>query len=66
MLITKTTYGFVTQVFDSETKECIGQEFVSGDQIDFEDEDCESIYDDVVTDELWYPYNMESPKKSEV
>jgi len=38
MLISKITIGFVTQVFDTEKQRWISQEFVAGDQVDFEDD----------------------------
>ena len=37
MLINKITVGWVTQTFDTEQKKFIRQEFLAGDQIDYED-----------------------------
>ncbi len=37
MLVNKITVGFVVQVFDTEKKRFVGQEFVAGDQCDYED-----------------------------
>lgn len=37
MLISKITAGFVIQIFDTEKQQFVSQEFVAGDQIDFED-----------------------------
>ena len=53
----KITYGFVTQTFGEDGK-CTGQEFVAGDQCEFEDVDGESIDEQ---DEEYQPYNMVQP-----
>ena len=37
MLVYKITVGFVVQVFDTEKKRFVSQEFVAGDQCDYED-----------------------------
>jgi hypothetical protein len=37
MLINKITYGFVVQVFDTEKKAFVSQEFVAGDQVELEE-----------------------------
>jgi hypothetical protein len=39
MFINKITTGFVVQVFDTEKQQFVSQEFVAGDQIDYEDAD---------------------------
>lgn len=36
MLIRKITHGFVIQVFDTETSNWLSQEFVAGDQVEYE------------------------------
>lgn len=38
MKINKITRGFVVQTYDTDTGRCIGQEFVAGDQVEYEDE----------------------------
>jgi hypothetical protein len=38
MLVKKITTGFVIQTFDTETRKFTGQEFVAGDQVDYENE----------------------------
>ena len=38
MLVRKITVGFVVQVFDTEKKRFVSQQFVAGDQCDYEDE----------------------------
>ena len=61
VMITKTTTGFVTQTYDDKGK-CTGQEFVAGDQVDWEDENGEPVdecdYD--VTFE-YQPFDMVQP-----
>ncbi|MGO8750590.1 MAG: hypothetical protein ACLQNE_31970 [Thermoguttaceae bacterium] len=37
MLVNKITSGFVIQVFDTELKRFVSQEFVAGDHCDYED-----------------------------
>ena len=39
MQITKITFGWVNQVFDTETKKFVSQEFVAGDTVVYEDAD---------------------------
>jgi len=36
MKINKTTTGFVIQTYDTDQKKWIGQEFVAGDQVEYE------------------------------
>ena len=38
MQVRKVTVGFVVQVFDTERRRFVSQEFVAGDQCDYEDE----------------------------
>jgi len=38
MIVKKVTTGFVIQEFDTETRQFVSQEFVAGEQVDFEDE----------------------------
>lgn len=42
MLFKKITVGFVIQTFN-DAGECIGQEFIAGDQVDYETQDGEAI-----------------------
>lgn len=37
MTVNKITIGFVIQTFKTDTGECIGQEFIAGDEITYED-----------------------------
>ena len=39
MIVKKITTGFVVQTFDTDLECCINQEFVAGDQVDWEDEE---------------------------
>jgi len=43
MIIKKITIGFVIQEFDTETNQCIHQEFIAGDEVDWEDNSGNSI-----------------------
>ena len=52
MKVNKITVGFVIQKFDVGNKKLISQEFVAGDQVDYENEDGEPI--DVDHKELFY------------
>jgi hypothetical protein len=38
MIVKKITVGFVIQTFDTETRKYTGQEFIAGDQVDYEDD----------------------------
>jgi len=60
MRINKTTVGFVTQVFDTETGRCIEQTFIAGDQVDYEDEDGEPV-DWREGPDAYQPFNMIQP-----
>ena len=57
MIVNKTTPGFVIQQFDTETRRFISQEFIAGDEVDFEDEDGEPVdsFDE------YLPFDMTQP-----
>ena len=38
MIVVKITYGFFSQIIDTEKKELVAQNFIAGDQVDWEDE----------------------------
>jgi hypothetical protein len=65
MLLKKVTTGFVVQTFDTEKQKFVSQEFVAGDQCDYENEDGEIVdcelfaRPDGVEDYL--PYDMVQP-----
>jgi hypothetical protein len=42
MIVSKITTGFVVQKFETETRSFVSQEFVAGDQVDFENQDGEA------------------------
>ena len=48
MRINKITTGFVVQVFDTDLGRFISQEFVAGDQVDYEDEDGDPVDSDLL------------------
>jgi hypothetical protein len=43
MIVRKITVGWVNQYFDTETGKFINQDFTAGDQVDFEDENGDSV-----------------------
>ena len=62
MLVNKITVGFVTQVFDTELKRFVSQEFTAGDNVAYENEKGDAV--DSVDNYL--PFHMvqpEPPKK---
>jgi hypothetical protein len=46
MLINKITTGFVIQTFDTEKRQYISQNFVAGDQVDYESTDGQTPIED--------------------
>ena len=65
MRINKTTYGFVIQTWDTELNRWIAQEFVAGDQTEYEEADTERTLDpaDIWSDgpEPYLPFEMKQP-----
>lgn len=63
----KITEGCVVQTFDDKGN-CISQEFIAGEPVEFETEDGKIMCHDDVTDEdnaylkAYYPFNMEQPQ----
>jgi hypothetical protein len=43
MIVEKITVGFVIQEFDTKTKKFVSQEFIAGDQVDYEDENGDPV-----------------------
>ena len=43
MIIKKITTGFVIQSFDTEKNKFVSQEFIAGDQVDYEDENGDQV-----------------------
>lgn len=60
---TKTTVGFVTQFYDDDGK-CTSQEFVAGDQVDWENESGEPCR--CVPKHEYQPFDMVQPEKENV
>lgn len=67
--ITKTTSGFVEQVFDTVTKKFISQEFIAGDETDYEDEYGDSVdsdqFENAEGQEAYLPFEMRQPAVSD-
>lgn len=70
MIINKITTGFVIQQFDTEKQKFVSQEFVAGDEVDWETEDGQPADMEaplVVDGQLqpilttYLPFNMEQP-----
>jgi len=59
MIVNKATTGFVIQKFDMETRQFICQEFIAGDEVDFENEDG----DPVESFDEYLPFNMKQPSE---
>lgn len=58
MIVKKITTGFVIQNYDTDTERFVSQEFVAGDQVDWEDEDGQSLNPEefVVKGDGTFPY----------
>jgi len=62
-IVQKITTGFVVQNFDIETGRCVGQEFVAGDQVEWEDnENNPGTPIDQPDDVEYFHYHMVQPK----
>ena len=57
----KITVGFVIQEFDISTGKCLSQEFIAGDQVDWEKENGEKIKAPTNEDFLYFPFHMVQP-----
>ena len=65
MLVNKVTSGFVIQVFDTELKRFISQEFVAGDDCQYEDKDGEQVDSEVLEvdgKEAYLAFDMVQPR----
>ena len=64
MLIDKITIGFVIQTFDTDTRQYTSQEFIAGDDVQYE-QDGQSVNAQLMEDcdgiEPYLPFNMEQP-----
>ena len=65
MLVNKVTVGFVIQVFDTEIQRFVSQEFVAGDQCEYEDKNgvpvCSKALE-VDGKEVLLPFDMVQPQ----
>jgi hypothetical protein len=62
MIINKITAGYVVQKYNTETGKCESQEFVAGDECEYETEDGNYFDVDASETELEYqPYEMIQP-----
>lgn len=59
MLINKITVGFVIQQYDDHTGRCIRQEFIAGDQVDYET--IAGIPISPLDNENYQPFDMVQP-----
>lgn len=67
MLLKKFTTGYVTQVFDTDKREFISQDFTAANgEVDYEDEDGNAIgcVLDKGGDEVYLPFEMKQPNGS--
>ena len=56
----KITQGFVVQEFDENGK-ALEQEFVAGDQVEYEIEGDDNVYSSLIADLDYLPFEMKSP-----
>ena len=64
MIVSKITTGFVVQKFSTVTGKFISQEFVAGDQCDYEDDNGNAVDSNLLEvdgKEVYLPFNMEQP-----
>jgi hypothetical protein len=67
MLVNKVTTGFVIQVFDTELKRFISQEFVASDQCQYEDKEGVPVCSEALEvdgKEAYLPFQMIQPQPS--
>ena len=65
MIVRKITTGFVVQQFDSDTGRCISQEFVAGEQVEWEDQKGNPIEDGqsgIDLEGLYFPVELKKPE----
>lgn len=73
MLIKKITTGFVTQVFDTEKKQFVSQDFTAGTEVDYETENGDMLVAGSLSEhnlgpraekEVYLPFDMVQPGQS--
>lgn len=65
MLVKKITTGFVIQVFDTDKKKFVAQEFLAGDQCDYENPYGDPVGPELLEvdgKEMYLPYDMKQPE----
>jgi hypothetical protein len=65
MLVKKITVGFVIQVFDTELKRFVLQEFVAGDECQYEDKNGVPVCSEALEvdgEEAYLPFDMVQPQ----
>jgi len=60
MIYNKITVGFVVQTYKNER--CVSQEFIAGNQVDYEYIDGTPLEKDKTGKENYFPCNMEQPE----
>ena len=68
MIVRKMTPGFVVQEFDSETGRCVSQEFIAGDQVEWEDRQGNAVSDGdfgIDLEGLYHPLKMKQPEEAD-
>lgn len=64
MIINKITTGFVVQQFDTATDTWVSQEFVAGDECNYENRNGEAVESSLMGDpEPYLPFTMVEPTK---
>ena len=69
MLVNKITTGFVVQVFDTEKKKFISQEFVGGDPVEYETQDGKPVKSELLEvdgQEVYLPFEMVQPEQPSI
>jgi len=61
MKVNKTTTGFVIQTFDTDTGRCVSQQFIAGDQVDYEDENGDPVEWEEAP-KAYQPFEMVQPR----
>lgn len=65
MLVNKITTGFVVQTYDTDAQKWIKQEFIAGDEVDYEFENGEALSEEEIGKEIineYLPLLMKQPR----
>ena len=62
MLVNKITAGFVIQVFDTELRRFVSQQFVAGDDVAYEDKNGDPV-DWREGEDAYQPFDMVQPRQ---